>query len=107
MFSYKKRSNNAFKFRAIKKFASINDNVYQYLHKNRKISIINIEKKHCSCSQMVDIGICYHLVRLFSFKQLPLPGMAGLNQFNQFKSLIHRKTQRQKESEEEFYEPIG
>ena len=43
--------------------------------------MINIEKKHCSCFQMVDIGIFDNLVRLFLFKQPALPVMAGLNQF--------------------------
>ena len=61
----KKDENKAMKFTSFKKLSSINNNEYKYLHKNKTYSILNIDKKSCSCSQQVDIGICSHLIRLF------------------------------------------
>ena len=42
----KKDQNKAIKYVSEKKISKLNENEYQYLHKNKKISLINVEKKN-------------------------------------------------------------
>ena len=55
------------------------DFIYNYRHRDGRVSIINGSKRHCTCTKWFDKGICSHLVRVALLNKLALPGLLVFN----------------------------
>jgi hypothetical protein len=70
------------------KFKRIDKYIYEYKHKNGKVSCTNLSNKSCSCLYYIDKCIWYHLIFGANIhEKAALPGMQIFDKF----SLRHRK----------------
>ena len=48
----------------IENFKKIDKHLYKYKHTKGDISTINLNNETCTCNEIVDKGVCIHLIRV-------------------------------------------
>ena len=64
------------------KFKKVDEYLYDYKHFKGTVSTINLLNKSCTCHEIVDKGICLHLIKKAIIQKYRLPGMVSLDKFS-------------------------
>ena len=93
-----KMHNQAIKVCPKSKFRQVDDLIYEYVHKDGHISKVNLEEKDCTCPDIVDRGICGHLIVAATMANLQLS--SGLTIEKRLKVRYQKRSQVKGDSEE-------
>ena len=79
------------------KFKKVDEYLYEYKHFKGTVSTINLLNKSCTCHEIVDKGICLHLIKKAIIQKYRLPGMVSLDKFSIRK--MRKKVEKNKRDE--------
>ena len=66
----------------IENFKKIDKHLYKYKHTKGDISTINLNNETCTCNEIVDKGVCIHLIRVALLEKYNLQGMITNDKFS-------------------------